>query len=298
MVFISLEGTIKNCSWSRRKCAGVCTFPLQRHGRSTSRVVFFSVPSRPVFANKANEMVDVNEQGRISRTIDVFLRVAVVDPCVTVIMKLLERARAWSSERLKDMPDFDPRMIKYGRGVLLPLPPAVIERGRCVGVRRIVSGTCHGTARAPAAVVCACAINWTRPDVSGWYSHDFSTGDVYAVPLHRSKQGKTCPGLVSHVRIRPVNLEGENRMRAALEKSHRKTALAAAEERRSWDRALKARKKRPNMSPDENVQVARENVPQKAAAGKSGQEGLVVEIGDCLLSALEAAAGATLADVS
>lgn len=50
------------------------------------------------------------------------------------------------------MPDFDPPMIEGGRGVLLPLPPVVIDRLRRVGICQIELGTRYSPERALAAV--------------------------------------------------------------------------------------------------------------------------------------------------
>lgn len=47
-------------------------------------------------------------------------------------------------------------------------------------------------------------------------------------------------------------------MRAASGQVQSKTALAASEERRRWDRDSKARKKRATMGADENVKGTRE----------------------------------------
>lgn len=51
------------------------------------------------------------------------------------------------------------------------------------------------------------------------------------------------------------------------------------------------------MRLNENRPVARENVIRDAVAARSGQAGLVVEIGDGVAPDLEAAAGAAPADV-
>lgn len=86
-------------------------------------------------------------------------------------------------------------------------------------------------------------------------------------------------------------------MQAAAERIQRKTTVAAAEERRSWDRASKAREKRAKMRLDENVAVAGESVTQETTAVRSEQKSSVVVIEDNVASASETAAGATLADV-
>lgn len=114
-----------------------------------------SVPSIPVFAYKANTLVDKDEDGRVGVNRDVSLRVAVSDHCVMVNMQFLERVWPWSCVRLQFMSDFDSWMIESGRGVLLPLPPEVVESVRRMGVRRVVSATRYSPARALVAVVCA-----------------------------------------------------------------------------------------------------------------------------------------------
>lgn len=199
--------------------------------------------------------------------------------------------------RLESVSDFDPPMIQSGRGVLLPLLPGVIERAGRVGARRIVSGTRCSPSRALAAVVCDCKNNLACPEMVGWFQSDFTTRDLYVVPTRSNKQEKTCPDLVLHGQIRPVKLEEENHTRAAKEGLQREPGLAAAEERRRWDRALMAKKKRANVRLDKNVLVTWENVTQEAADVKSGLESLVVGIEDSVSPTLKVAAGATPAYV-
>lgn len=127
-----------------------------------------------------------------------FLWVAVAEHCVMVTMQFLERAQLWSSEQAEGTPDFDPRMIESGRGVLYPLPCGGIVRLHRVDIRRIVTGTWYAPVRALVAILCACAINWVSFVLVGWYPYDFMTRDVFPVPLRRSLQGKDCPGLVPY----------------------------------------------------------------------------------------------------
>lgn len=141
------------------------------------------------------------------------------------------------------MPDFELRMMDSGHSVFLTLLPGVIEMVRQVGVHQIVLLTRYGPARALADVVCARATNWTCSAVVGWYPYDFKTRDLYAFPTSRRKQGNTCPCSVPYGRIRPVKIEGEDLVRVAAERVQRETALAAAKERRRWDRASTAKKK-------------------------------------------------------
>lgn len=119
---------------------------------------------------------------------------------------------------MEDISDFDPLIIKSGPGVLFSLPTRVIDRVRRVVVRGIVSGTRYAPARALAALLCDCATNYTRPDMVGWYPYEFTTRDVYAVLLLRSKGGNTCPGSAAYGQIEPVILEGVNRMKLAAER--------------------------------------------------------------------------------
>lgn len=84
--------------------------------------------SSPEFAYETNAMADEYEEGRPGVDRDMFVRVAVADHCIIVILQFLERAWPWLSKRLESMLDFDSRMIKCRRGVLLPLPVGVIER--------------------------------------------------------------------------------------------------------------------------------------------------------------------------
>lgn len=121
-------------------------------------------------------------------TREVSVQVALADDCVMVIVQFLKRTWPWSSKTLESKPNFDPRMVGSGRGVLFPLAPGVIEKVRRVGVRRIVSQTRFRPARSPAPTVCACAINWTHPDVVEWYVYEFTKGDDCAAPPHRTKR--------------------------------------------------------------------------------------------------------------
>lgn len=179
---------------------------------------------------KPNAFIDVDDEGRVGAERDISLRVVVADHCEMVIMEFLERTWPWSSERMKSMPEFDLRMIECGREVLLSLPPGVVVRSRRVGIRRVASETRYSPARALAAVVFACATNWTRPDVAGCIPYNFSTVSLYIVPLRRTKQKKMCPGLVPHGRTGTLKLEREDCMQAATERVQRETAPAAAVE--------------------------------------------------------------------
>lgn len=96
-------------------------------------------------------------------------------------------------------------------------------------LRETVSGTRYGPECVLLAVLSACAINWTCPDVVGWYPHDLTTADCSAVPPRRSKQDKKCPGSVAYDQIWPVTLEGYDCIKAATERLRRVTALAAEE---------------------------------------------------------------------
>lgn len=131
-------------------------------------------------------MVNVNEEEMITGKRDVFPRATVGEHCFKVIVQFLVRVLPWSSERLDAMPDFSSRMNESGRVVFLPLPPEVMEGVRYVDVHRTVTRTSYGLARAFATVVCACKINWTCPDVVGWYLYDFTTETLYKVLLRGS----------------------------------------------------------------------------------------------------------------
>lgn len=141
-----------------------------------------------MLAYKANGMVDVDVEGRVSVQGDVFLRVVAADYCNVVIMQFIERARPWSSNRMESMLYSDLRTIESSRGVLLPLPSGVIKRMLRVGVCQFVLGTCYSPTRALVVLVCACAIYWSRLDVIGWFPYHFTTGDLYAVPPRRTNQ--------------------------------------------------------------------------------------------------------------
>lgn len=78
-------------------------------------------------------------------------------------------------------------------------------------------------------------------------------------------------------------------MRAATEGMQMGTAVAAAEERCSWSRASRARKKRAKVSSIENVATAQESVTHGAATVRSGQEGSVAVIEDIIAPTSEAA---------
>lgn len=75
-----------------------------------------SVPSSPVFAFKANAMVDMNDAGTAGTGREVYMQVGIADHVVTVFMQFLARALPWSNERLEDMVDYGPRMGENQRG--------------------------------------------------------------------------------------------------------------------------------------------------------------------------------------
>lgn len=50
------------------------------------------------------------------------------------------------------------------------------------------------------------------------FPYDFMTENLYVVPTHHTKNGRTCPGSVPIGPVGPVKLEGENNMQAVMEK--------------------------------------------------------------------------------
>lgn len=68
-------------------------------------------------------MVDVDEGATAGKERDVYLRAAIADHVVMVLMMFLEHAWPWWSEQLEDMLDCDPHMAESERGVLILLPP-------------------------------------------------------------------------------------------------------------------------------------------------------------------------------
>lgn len=104
-------------------------------------------------------MVDVDVDGTAGRELDLYLRVATANLVAMVMKQLLKLTWPSSSERLEDMPDFDPQMAESGRGVLFLLHSVGIDRVRRVGIRRIVSGIRYALMRAFAAVLCTVSIN-------------------------------------------------------------------------------------------------------------------------------------------
>lgn len=147
-------------------------------------------------------------------------------------MQFIERTKPWSSERLKNMANFDLRMVESGRGILLPLSRGEIDRVRRVEVRQIVLGRRYFPVRAPAAMLCSCAISRDRFIVVGWCLYDIMTGNVYAIPARRSKQERVCPGAVPNTRVGPSILEGKDRIKSATKRVQRETDLAIAEKHR------------------------------------------------------------------
>lgn len=102
--------------------------------------------------------------------------------------------------------------------------------------------------------------------------------------------------MVPHGRTGALKLERADFMQAAAERVQRELVAAAAEERRRGDRAAKARKKRVDMTSDENVMAAPENVTRETTTATSGQEDLVAAIMDSVALAFKTVAGAMLAD--
>lgn len=72
-------------------------------------------------------MVVEEEVGAAGDQRNVFLRAAIANHVVMVIMQLMDHAWPWSMKRLEDMPDFDLHMMESERGVLFRLPPSGIE---------------------------------------------------------------------------------------------------------------------------------------------------------------------------
>lgn len=107
-----------------------------------------------------------------------FLRLALADHAVIVIMQFLQRAWLWSRELLSDMPNSDMQMLESERNVPFLLLAVVIGRLRSVVVRRIVVEARYSPELPFAVVSCTVLIDWRRLDVAGWYPYDFSTRDI------------------------------------------------------------------------------------------------------------------------
>lgn len=96
------------------------------------------------------------------------MQVAAGNYVVTVIMQSLDRTWPWSKKLLKDMPDYDLRLVDTERGVLLALPAGFIERVQRVGIHQIVSGTRCSFVRASAAILCSVLLCWSCTDLLDW----------------------------------------------------------------------------------------------------------------------------------
>lgn len=197
-----------------------------------------AVPSSPVFAYKANMMVDIDDAGTPGAKKERYMNVALADHTVMMIMQFLQLAWPWSRDRIVDIPGYDPRMAEGGRGLLFPLPEGIMERVRRVGMSRIVSGTRYSPVRALAAVMCSLSICWGHEDVLGWYPYDFTTGNVYAVPPRLSHKGKDCPGSEPRSQFGMIAKHGADRMAGATERIKMEADRAAAEERDRWNEGL------------------------------------------------------------
>lgn len=67
------------------------------------------------------------------------------------------------------MLDFDLRMLESGRHVLFTLRSGSVDRVRRLEVHQIVAGTRCSLERTFGAVLCTVSIDWSFPDVAGWY---------------------------------------------------------------------------------------------------------------------------------
>lgn len=73
-------------------------------------------------------MAVVNGVGTAKKVRDVYMQGSIADNVVMVILQFLVCARPWLTNRLEDTPDYNPRMIKSGRGVLLVLSTESTKR--------------------------------------------------------------------------------------------------------------------------------------------------------------------------
>lgn len=75
----------------------------------------------PLYAYNASAVVVVDYNGAVGIEHDVYLRVAITVYVVTIIMRFMEGAWTWSSERLEDRPNSDLQMVKSEHGVCFSL---------------------------------------------------------------------------------------------------------------------------------------------------------------------------------
>lgn len=129
----------------------------------------------------------------------------------------------------------DPRMVESGRVVLFPLFSGVINRVLLVALRGIAARSRYSPIQAFAAVLFTILIDWSRPDMAGWYRYDFTAEAVFPVVVRRTKQGSTCPGSEPCTRGRSLKLDRKARMAAAMEKAKRETDCAVVDRRQRYN---------------------------------------------------------------
>lgn len=86
-----LDGTTEHFFWSRRKSEGVCSLLRQRLGRSAKRVVLLRCrQSHRLLKKQMRRSIWMKKEELVGK--NVFLRGAVADHCVMIVMQFLERA--------------------------------------------------------------------------------------------------------------------------------------------------------------------------------------------------------------
>lgn len=126
-------------------------------------------------------------------------------------------------------------------------------------IGQIVAEIRYFPVRVLAAILCSNSIRWNRSGVVGWYLYDFTTRDVYPVPMRRSKQGMECLGSKPRTRFGPVQ-DGWERIADATDRVNWETALALSEELLRWNRLSMAQGKGGKERLKKGAQMRRDDV--------------------------------------
>lgn len=165
------------------------------------------------------------------------MHVALADHVIIVIMQFLERAYPWFRERLKDIPDHD---LKVSTVSCFPYRKTFWSG--CV-VSELVVSYRDSPVRALAPIMCSVSICWSHANVVCWYPNDFTTGNAYPLLARCSKQPTECPGSQPRSRFCCLVRDVGDRLASATGQVKMETDRAVSEERRRWNRLLKAQTK-------------------------------------------------------
>lgn len=184
------------------------------------------VPTSPLFSYLSSLFIDYS-----ALTMDSY-RAARADYCVMVLMVFLQWVHL-TADFFKLSPVHpDPRMLVSAyKGVLYPLPDAVVRFALAAGIHDIVAKTRYSLVLAHAAIARSPKVDWSVEDCPSWYRYDYRNAAVCGVPPTR-RRSRTYSGSRPRVRagvkvVKLVDIQAKFDPREAMARERLAEAMAA-----------------------------------------------------------------------